>query len=102
MERSVKVSLLAASALTCLFVFTALSGVKVLSTVGPPELLSNPSFETPVLPAGGWALVREAGWQAFTGGTAELMTIWGGAARTGNQSIRFVSHGTPNFYQGLF
>jgi len=102
MERSVKVGLLAVSALTCLFVFTASSGVKVLSTVGPPELLSNPGFETPVLPAGGWAPVRGSGWQAFTSGTAELMTIWGGAARTGNQSVRFVSHGTPNFYQGLF
>jgi hypothetical protein len=102
MERSVKVVLLAASALTCLFVFTALSGVKVLSTVGPPDLLSNFGFETPVLPAGGWAPIRQAGWQAFTSGTAELMTVWAGAARTGNQSIRFVSHGIPNFYQGLF
>src|ERR1700722_19929543 len=102
MERSVKVSLLAASALTCLFVFTGLSGVKVLSKAAPEELLSNPSFEMPVLPAGGWALVREAGWQGFTSGTAELMTLWGGCARTCNPSIRFVSHGTPNFYQGLF
>ena len=102
MERSIKVGLLAASALTCFFVFTGLSGVKVLSKAAPEELLSNPGFETPVLPAEGWALVREAGWQAFTGGTAELMTIWRGAARNGNQSIRFVSHGIPNFYQGVF
>ncbi len=67
MERSVKVGLLAASALTCLFVFSGLSGVKVLSSVGPPELLSNPGFETPVLPAAGWALVREAGLAGFHG-----------------------------------
>ena len=102
MERSVKVGLLVTSALTGIFVLTGLSGVKVLTKAAPPELLSNPGFETPVLPAGDWALVRQAGWQAFTSGTAELMTIWGGAARTGNQSIRFVSHGIPNFYQGLF
>ena len=100
--RSVKVGLLALSALTGLFVFTGLSGVKVLSKAAPQELLSNPSFETPVLPAGGWASIRQAGWQAFTGGTPELMTLWAGTAHSGNQAVKFVSHGTPNFYQGLF
>ncbi len=100
--KTVKVGVLTLFALTGFFVFTTFSGVKVLPKAGPPELLSNPSFETPALPAGGWALVRQADWQAFTSGTAELMTLWAGAARTGNQCIRFVSHGIPNFYQGLF
>jgi len=100
--RSVKVGLLALSALTGLFVFTGWSGVKVLSKVAPQELLSNPGFETPVLPEGGWAPIRQAGWQSFTSGTAELMTLWAGAAHSGNQAARFVSHGTPNFYQGFF
>ena len=102
MKRSVKVGALIFSALTLFFVFTGLSGVKVLSKAAPTELLSNPSFETPAVPSAGWSLVREADWQAFTGGTAELMTLWGAAARTGNQSIRFVSHAVPNFYQGIF
>jgi hypothetical protein len=102
MKKSVKVGVFTTSALTAFFVFTALSGVKVLPKAGPEELLSNPGFETPVLPAAGWALVRQADWQPFTGGTAELMTLWASAARTGNQSIRFVSHGVPNFYQGVF
>jgi Carbohydrate binding domain len=102
MERSVKVGLLALSALTGIFVFTALSGVKVLSRVGPKELLSNPGFETPVLPSGGWALIRQADWQTFTSGTAELMALWAGPAHAGSQAVRFVSHGIPNFYQGLY
>jgi len=102
MTKSVKVGLLAISALTGLFVFTGLSGVKVLSKAAAEELLSDPGFETPVLPAGGWALIRQTSWRAFTGGTAELMTISAGPAHSGNQAIRFVSHGTPNFYQGLF
>lgn len=102
MKRSTKVGALTTSALTAFFVFTALSGVKVLPRAAPEELLSNPSFETPVVPTAGWVLVRGANWQAFTSGTAELMTLWGSAARTGNQSIRFVSHGVPNFYQGIF
>jgi len=102
MTRSVKVGLLAISAVTGLFVFTGLSGVKVLSKVAPQELFSNPGFETPVLPDGGWASIRQAGWQAFTGGTAELMTLSAGPAHTGNQAVRFVSHGVANFYQGVF
>ena len=102
MQRSVKVGLLATSTLTCLFVFTALSGVKVLSKVGPKELLSNPGFEAPPLPAGGWTLIRQDDWQTFTSGTTELMTLWAGAAHSGNQAVRFVSHGIPNFYQGLY
>jgi hypothetical protein len=102
MERSVKVGLLTLSALTGLFVFTGLSGVKVLSKAGPPELLSNPGFEAPVLPAEGWALIGQAGWQTFTSGAAELMTVSAGAAHSGNQAVRFVSHGIPNFYQGLY
>lgn len=102
MMKSVKAGVLTTSALIVLFVSSALSGVKVLTKVGPPELLSNPGFETPVLPTGGWALVRQAEWQTFTGGTAELMTLWSGAARSGNQAARFVSHGIPNFYQGFY
>ena len=101
MKRSVKVSTLTISALTGLFVFTGLSGVRVLPKAALEELLSNPGFETPVLPAGGWAVIRQAGWQTFTSGTAELMTLWAGAAHSGNQAVRFVSHGIPNFYQGL-
>jgi hypothetical protein len=102
MTRSVKVGLLTLSALTGFFVFTGLSGVKVLSKAAPQQLLSNPSFETPVLPTGGWASIRQAEWQTFTSGTAELMTLTAGAAHSGNQAVRFVSHGIPNFYQGLF
>ena len=102
MKRSVKVSTLTISALTGLFVFTGLSGVRVLPKAALEELLSNPGFETPVLPAGGWAVIRQAGWQTFTSGTAELMTLWAGAAHSGNQAVRFVSHGIPNFYQGLY
>ena len=102
MERSVKVGLLVTSALTGLFVYAGLSGVKVLSKAGPPELLSNPGFETPVLPAEGWAMIRQTGWQTFTSGAAELMTLWAGAAHSGSQAVRVVSHGIPNFYQGLF
>ncbi len=102
MKISIKVGALTLSTLTVFFVFSALSGVKVLSKAAPVELLSNPSFETPVVPSVGWALVRDADWQPFTGGTAELMTLWAGGARTGNQVLRFVSHGIPNFYQGVF
>jgi hypothetical protein len=102
MERSVKVGLLVTFALTGLFVHTGLSGVKVLSKAAAPELLSNPGFETPVLPPEGWALIRQAGWQTFTSGAADLMTLWAGAAHSGNQAVRFVSHGIPNFYQGLY
>ena len=102
MMKSVKAGVLTTSALIILFVSTALSGVKVLTPVGPPELLSNPGFETPALPDGGWALIRQAGWQTFTSGTTELMTLWAATPHSGNQAIRLVSHGIPNFYQGLF
>jgi len=102
MTKSVKVGLLAISALTGFFVFTGQCGVKVLSKAAPEELLSNSNFETPVLPAGGWAPIRQAGWQAFTGGTAELMTLSAGPAHSGGQAGRFVSHAVPSFYQGIF
>ncbi len=30
------------------------------------------------------------------------MTLWAATPHSGNQAIRFVSHGIPNFYQGVF
>ena len=104
MKRSVKVSMLTISALTGLFVFTGLSGVKVLSKVASEELLTNSSFEDPAVADVGIlnrAFPRPTGWQMFTSGTAELMTLAVGPAHSGNQAVKFVSHGVPDFYQGF-
>ena len=102
MKRSVKVGMLTLSALTGFFVFTGLSGVKVLPKEAPVELLTNPGFESPALTPLTQGSIHPVGWQTFTSGTTELMTLSVGTARSGNQAVKFVSHGVLNFFQGMF
>jgi len=94
--------MLTTSALTGFFVFTGLSGVKVLPKAASAELLANPGFETPALTPLTTESIHPVGWQTFTSGTAELMTLSAGMAHSGNQAVKFVSHGVPNFFQGMF
>ena len=103
MKQSVKLFMFTTTALTGLFVLTGTAGVKVLPEATPPaeDLLSNAGFETPALEAGNKVATSPAGWLTFTGGTAELISLTATGARSGHQAVRFVSHGVPNFYQGL-
>src|SRR5258705_427656 len=104
MRKSAKLIMSTTSALTGLFVLTGTAGVKVLTETTPQvpaDLLSNASFESPVIDAGSEDSIHPAGWLIFTGGTGDLISITTMGARSGNQAVRFISHGVPNFYQGL-
>lgn len=104
MKRSVQLIMLTTSALTGYFVLTGTAGVNVLPEASPPaeELLSNPGFEAPAVEVGSPFPIRPAGWVTFTSGTPDLIFLLSTAAHSGKQVVRFVSHGVPNFYQGLY
>jgi hypothetical protein len=78
--------------------------VKVLPEALPPaeELLSNCGFEAPAIEAGSIFSVRPAGWLTFTSGTPDQIGLSTVTAHSGKQVVKFVSHGVPNFYQGLY
>jgi hypothetical protein len=106
MKRSVKLIMLTTTAITGCFVLTGTAGVRVLpetpSTPSvPDELLSNFSFESPAIDIGSQSPVHPEDWQIFTSGKSDLIVLWNSAAHSGNQGAKFVSHPTPNFYQGL-
>ena len=104
MKRLAKLIMSTTSALTGVFVLTGTAGVKVLtetSPPAPPDLLSNAGFENPVMEVRSEEAMHPDSWLTFTGGTSELMFLTTAGARSGNQAVKFVSHGVPNFYQGL-
>ena len=104
MKRSVQLIMLTISALTGCSVLTGTAGVSVLPKAPPrtEELLSNSGFEAPAIKLGTQAAFRPAGWLTFTSGTPDLILLCSTAAHAGNQVVKFVSHGVPNFYQGLY
>jgi Carbohydrate binding domain len=103
-KRSVQLIMLTTSALTGYFVLSGTAGVNVLPQASPPveELLSNSGFEAPAIEAGTPFSFRPAGWVTFTSGTADQIGLSTVTAHSGKQAVKFVSHGVPNFYQGLY
>ena len=104
MKQSVRLIMLITSALTGCFVINGTTAVKVLPEASPPaeELLANPGFEAPAIAAGTLFSIRPAGWVTFTSGTADQIGLSTVTAHSGKQAVKFVSHGVPNFYQGLY
>src|SRR5260221_102979 len=104
MKRSAKLIMLTTTVLMGVFVLRGRAAVKVLPQPSTPvgELLTNTDFEAPVVEAGAQDTTRPAGWLTFTSGASELISLLSTAAHSGNQIVRFVSHGDPNFYQGFF
>lgn len=99
MKRSVQFIMLITSALTGYYVINGTAGVNVLPQASLPveELLSNSGFET-----GTPFSIRPAGWVTFTSGTPDQIGLSTATAHSGKQAVKFVSHGVPNFYQGLY
>jgi hypothetical protein len=103
-KRSVQLVMLITSALTGYYVVSGWAGVNVLPQALPPaeELLSNSGFEAPAIEAGMPFSFRPDGWLTFTSGTADQISLSAMTAHSGKQVVKFVSHGVPNFYQGLY
>jgi len=104
MKRSVKLFMFTTSTLTGLFVLTGTAGVKILAEASssvPADLLTNASFENPVVDVGSEDSIHPANWLTFTGGAGDLISLTTAGAHSGNQAVSFISHGVPNFYQGL-
>ncbi len=104
MKRSVKLIMLTTTVLAGVFVFTGTAAVKVLPQPSTPvgELLTNADFEAPAVEVGAQDSIHPAGWLTFTSGPSELISLFSTSAHSGNQVVKFVSLGDPNFYQGFF
>jgi hypothetical protein len=46
--------------------------------------------------------MRPAVWLTFTSGAPDQIGLATATAHSGRQVVKFVSHGVPNFYQGLY